>query len=119
MSLIVTFYHHLSMQARCSSRSWTVLNQRLMSVWATAPPLNTGPLLIKKLDCLKSASDECLGDCPDAAYFGPNILDDSDDIEMLRLQTDDDLHVVTMVDHRALSAAKYGSSSFHISSAIF
>ena len=27
---------------------------------------------------------ECLGDCPDAAYFGPHILEESDEIEMLR-----------------------------------
>ena len=36
------------------------------------PPLEFGALHIKGLDCL-AADTECLGDCPDAAYFGPHV----------------------------------------------
>ncbi|CAK0795980.1 unnamed protein product, partial [Prorocentrum cordatum] len=75
---------------------------------SSLPPLEFRPLHIVGLDCLRLGT-ECLGDCPDASYFGPNILEDSDDIEMVSLPTDDDLHVVTMVNHRALRAAIYGS----------
>lgn len=50
-----------------------------------------------------------MGDCPDAAYFGPHIREDSDDIEMLQLKTDDELHIVTLLNHRELGAAKYSS----------
>ena len=69
-------------------------------------PLRFAPLHIVGLDCLKLGT-ECLGDCPDAAYFGPNIHPDRDDIEMLSLPTDDEFHVVTMVNHRALKAAVF------------
>lgn len=67
------------------------------------------PLMIRGLDCLKSESDECLGDCPDAAYFGPHIDEDKDQVEMLQLTSDDDLHILTVVDHRGLGAGIYGS----------
>ena len=70
--------------------------------------LQFAPLRIVGLDCLKDQT-ECLGDCPDAAYFGPNIEEDSDKIEMLSLDTADELHVVTLVNHRLLNAASYGS----------
>ena len=29
-----------------------------------------------------------LGDCPDAAYFGPNVHADRDEVEMLKLKDD-------------------------------
>lgn len=48
-------------------------------------------------------------DCPDAAYFGPHIREDSDDIEMLRLQSDAELHLVTLVNHRELNVSHYSS----------
>jgi hypothetical protein len=67
------------------------------------------PLMIQGLDCLKSRDHECLGDCPDAAYFGPHIRDEDDRIEMLSLLTDDELHLVTLVNHRLLNASSYGS----------
>ena len=51
---------------------------------------------------------ECLGDCPDAAYFGPNILEDSDVIDMLEM-SGDELHLVSVVNHRLLNASIYGS----------
>ena len=47
-------------------------------------------------------------DCPDAAYFGPNILEDSDVIDMLEM-SGDDLHLVSVVNHRLLNASIYGS----------
>lgn len=66
------------------------------------------PLMIRGLDCLKSRT-ECLGDCPDAAYFGPHIHEDTDDIEMLSLPTDNELHVIALVNHRLLNSSTYGS----------
>ena len=71
-------------------------------------PLEFTPLLIKGLECLEKDT-ECLGDCPDAAYFGPHVQAESDDIEMLQLRGDDVIHLVTAVNHRQLDAAVYGS----------
>ena len=64
--------------------------------------------MILGLDCLKRGT-QCLGDCPDAAYFGPHIRADSDEIKMLTLSSSEELHVVTMVNHRMLNASVYGS----------
>ena len=66
------------------------------------------PLLIKGLECLEQHT-ECLGDCPDAAYFGPNVQPHADEIEMLRLDSDDDVHLLVAVNHRQLNASVYGS----------
>ena len=55
------------------------------------------------LDCLDAEDEECLGDCPDAAYFGPHIRADSDRVKMLSLRRDDELHIVTIVNHRTLN----------------
>jgi len=71
-------------------------------------PLEFTPLIIKGLDCL-AEDTECLGDCPDAAYFGPNVQAEADSIQMLRLSSDDEIHVITAVNHRQLKAAAYGS----------
>ena len=88
-------------------------------------PLEFTPLIIKGLDCL-AADTECLGDCPDAAYFGPHVQAEADPIQMLRLSSDDEIHVITAVNHRQLKAAAYGSiallkphpaSSSHLSKA--
>jgi hypothetical protein len=70
-------------------------------------PVSFEPLIIEGLECLKERT-ECLGDCPDCAYFGPNIRTESDTIEMLALPTAHDLHIVTLVNHRLLSGAAYG-----------
>ena len=37
---------------------------------------------------LRQQGTQCLGDCPDAAYFGPNILEHSDVIDMLNMSGD-------------------------------
>ena len=71
-------------------------------------PLVFTPLLIKGLECLEKHTN-CLGDCPDAAYFGPNVHAERDEIEMLSLRTDDELHLVTLVHHRQLNSSVYGS----------
>lgn len=71
-------------------------------------PLMFRPLMILGLECLKNRT-ECLGDCPDATYFGPNVLEDSDSIDMLSLRTDQELHIVSLVNHRLLNASIYGS----------
>jgi len=44
-------------------------------------PIVFSPLYIQGLSCLHNQT-ECLGDCPDAAYFGPLIQNDSDKVEM-------------------------------------
>ncbi|KAL1504155.1 hypothetical protein AB1Y20_010564 [Prymnesium parvum] len=75
---------------------------------SSLPPLTFTPLLIRGLDCLEQRT-ECLGDCPDAAYFGPNVHADRDAVEMLQLQREDEVHLVTLVNHRQLHAAVYGS----------
>ena len=67
------------------------------------------PLLIKGLECLEKDT-ECLGDCPDAAYFGPNVHAERDAIEMLRLPTDRELPGVTVLNHRQLRAAAYAAT---------
>ena len=46
---------------------------------SSVPSLEFTPLKILGLECLKN-NTECLGDCPDAAYFGPNIKTDSDEV---------------------------------------
>lgn len=76
---------------------------------AAAPPsVAFTPLLIKGLECLEQDT-ECLGDCPDAAYYGPHVRADTDDVRMLKLPTEAHVHVVTVVNHRELRAAVYGS----------
>jgi hypothetical protein len=66
------------------------------------------PLMIKGLECIKLRTN-CLGDCPDAAYFGPNISPDSDDIDAFAaLASDTDLHIVTLANHRMLNTSVYG-----------
>ena len=64
-------------------------------------------------DCLLHDT-ECLGGCPDAAYFGLNV-DKTKDFESLALSLDE-LHVVTLVDHRALNNSVYGSLALLTSS---
>ena len=71
-------------------------------------PVTFTPLKILGLECLERKT-ECLGDCPDAAYFGPHVREDSDDIQTLTLPTDEELHVVSLVNHRLLNASIYGS----------
>ena len=70
--------------------------------------MDFGPLRIRGLDCLQE-NTECLGDCPDAAYLGLNVEEDSDNIEMQALRTDDEVHIVTLVNHRKVNASVYGS----------
>ena len=57
---------------------------------------------------LRQEGTECLGDCPDAAYFGPNVLEESDVIDMLNM-SEEDLHLISLVNHRLLNASTYGS----------
>ena len=65
---------------------------------------------IRGLDCLRSHA-ECLGDCPDAAYFGPHVKADDDAVEMLTLSAEGQVHIVTAVHHRQLNASIYGNHS--------
>jgi len=74
----------------------------------TEAALSFAPLKIVGLECLARRT-KCLGDGPDAAYFAPNVHDDRDEMELLTLRTDDELHVVTLCHHRALDTAIYGS----------
>ncbi|CAJ1431126.1 unnamed protein product [Effrenium voratum] len=73
-----------------------------------AKPLRFTPLMIQGLECLRH-NTECLGDCPDAAYYGPNVHEDSDGVDMLKLSSDDELHVVSLVNHRHLNISVYGN----------
>ena len=76
---------------------------RLMTLTA----LQLAPLKIKGLECLERRT-KCLGDGPDAAYFAPYVHEDSDEMRLLSL-SDEEMHVVSLVDHRRLGAAVYGS----------
>jgi len=73
----------------------------------TLASLAFAPLKIMGLECLVQRT-KCLGDGPDAAYFAPNVHEDRDEMELLRLG-EDELHAVTMVDHRKVNASVYGS----------
>mmetsp|Transcript_24329 Transcript_24329/g.36081 ORF Transcript_24329/g.36081 Transcript_24329/m.36081 type:complete len:852 (+) Transcript_24329:171-2726(+) len=81
-------------------------------------PMHFAPLHIKGLDCIQE-NTECLGDCPDAAYFGLNIQEASDSIKTLLLPTKNEFHLVTMVNHRQSNAAIYGSIAILKSSSEF
>eukprot|EP00434_Breviolum_minutum_P039856 symbB.v1.2.035399.t1/scaffold4703.1/size36139/2 len=73
----------------------------------TVQPVKFAPLMIQGLECLKE-NTQCLGDCPDAAYYGPYIREKSDVIDMLTLE-EDELHLVSMVNHRYWNVSVYGS----------
>ena len=73
---------------------------------AAPPPIAFTPLRHPR-PRVPREGDECLGDCPDAAYYGPHVLPDSDRVEMLSLGSDDTLHLVSLVDHQQLGAATY------------
>ena len=62
----------------------------------------------QRLRCLKRR-EECLGDCPDAAYYGPHVLADNNTVQLLRLERDDELHLLMLVNHRTLNVSVYGS----------
>ena len=62
----------------------------------------------QRLRCLKRR-EECLGDCPDAAYYGPHVLEDNNTVQLLRLERDDELHLIMLVNHRTLNVSVYGS----------
>ncbi|CAK9080736.1 unnamed protein product [Durusdinium trenchii] len=65
------------------------------------------PLMIQGLECLRHDT-QCLGDCPDAAYYGPFIREESDVIDMLTL-SEDEVHLVSVVNHRRSNVSVYGS----------
>ena len=65
------------------------------------------PLIIRGLDCLRQKQD-CLGDCPDAAYFGPNIDEAINEIELLKLLYNQ-IHIMTLVNHKAVNTSVYSS----------
>jgi len=87
-----------------------------------------GPLHIASgTECLRD-NTECLGGCPDAAYFGLNVAVEQQDDDgaggaegnhsstsfhnfetLTAWPTINELHVVTMVNHRVLNASIYGS----------
>jgi hypothetical protein len=87
-----------------------------------------GPLYIAAgTECLKD-NTECLGGCPDAAYFGLNVVAEQQDDDggngggsnhssasshnfetLTAWPTINELHVVTMVNHRVLNTSIYGS----------
>ena len=70
--------------------------------------LSFAPLKIIGLECLRQRT-KCLGDGPDAAYFAPNVHEMHDEMELMRLQSDDELHIVVICHHRSLNASVYGS----------
>ncbi|KAL3906704.1 MAG: hypothetical protein SGPRY_010451 [Prymnesium sp.] len=79
-----------------------------LSARAYSPqPIDFTPLYLHGLDCLEQRS-ECLGDCPDAAYFGPNVRAGEERVDMLQLR-EDEVHLITLVHHRRTNASVYGS----------
>eukprot|EP00435_Cladocopium_sp_Y103_P049365 s542_g14.t2 len=78
-----------------------------LELTADVKPVKFAPLMIQGLECLKHDT-QCLGDCPDAAYYGPYIREDSDVIDMLTLE-DDEVHLVGLVNHRYWNVSVYGS----------
>jgi len=86
------------------------LNQTFVLPTLQQPTLHHfSPLYIRGLHCLENMGHQCLGDCPDAAYFGSNIEPTSDLIQSLILPDDDEFHLVVMVDHRQTKASIYSS----------
>jgi hypothetical protein len=81
------------------------LSHEVGAAVSSLSPVRFTPLKIVGLQCLERGED-CLGDCPDAAYFGPHVLEDSDRVEMLRLATDAELHLVMLVNHRHVRLAR-------------
>ena len=67
-----------------------------------------GPLYIRGLHCVNNFT-QCLGDCPDAAYYGSNIRNNTDVIPALQLKRHDELHWIALVDHRYTKAATYSN----------
>ena len=67
-----------------------------------------GPLYIRGLHCIRNFT-ACLGECPDAAYFGTNVRHDSDRVVALNLKGNDELHIITMIDHRRTQVSTYSS----------
>ena len=72
------------------------------------PAVDFAPLKIIGIECLQQRT-KCLGDGPDCAYFAPHVRADSDRFPLLRLRTDEELHLVTLVHHRRLNSSIYGS----------
>mmetsp|Transcript_423 Transcript_423/g.1085 ORF Transcript_423/g.1085 Transcript_423/m.1085 type:complete len:953 (+) Transcript_423:294-3152(+) len=70
-------------------------------------PIVFQPLKIRGLECLRDHTN-CLGDSPDAAYFGPNIDHDGEEIPLLQLE-EHQVHLVTLVDHKAANTSVYSS----------
>ena len=64
------------------------------------------PLKIRGLDCLQRRT-KCLGDGPDAAYFAPNVHEDADAMELLRLETDDEVGSCAMLSRYAMRYAMH------------
>lgn len=91
-----------------SSHTLSSIGQTFDANLSLVQPTKFAPLMIQGLECLKHGT-ECLGDCPDAAYFGPNIHKDTDDIETFTLSSNSELHVVTVVNHRLLNVSNYAS----------
>jgi len=107
----VSSFHEGRLKAEFTAHDNQMLHQVGKSFHRRLPSLHYvefAPLMIQGLECLKHKT-ECLGDCPDAAYFGPHIREDSDDIHMLKHPADHELHVVTIVNHRLLNASTYSS----------
>ncbi|CAE7472831.1 GIP [Symbiodinium sp. CCMP2456] len=108
-------HHPRSVREGGLQAEFDVYNQKMLAQVGQATsrkltavqPTQFEPLMIQGLQCLQEGT-ECLGDCPDAAYFGPNILEDSDVIDMLEM-SGNELHLVSVVNHRLLNASIYGS----------
>ncbi|CAB9501839.1 expressed unknown protein [Seminavis robusta] len=71
-------------------------------------PVPFSPLYIRGLHCLEQGG-HCLGDCPDAAYFGSNIDPNKEDIPTLQLAHSNEMHVIAMVDHRKTNTSIYSN----------
>ena len=76
-----------------------------------------GPLYVADgTNCLRQDT-ECLGGCPDAAYFGLNVGNETASFETLPSWPSlNEVHVVTLVDHCSLNNSVYGSLALLASS---
>ncbi|KAL7545331.1 hypothetical protein ACHAWF_008682 [Thalassiosira exigua] len=76
---------------------------------STIETIDFNPLDIRGLNCIDNVGHQCLGDCPDAAYFGSNIHNSSDNIKSLILSKDNEFHLATLVDHKRSNMSIYSN----------
>ena len=77
--------------------------------FSSVKPIQFNPLYIIGTECLRNGSKACLGDCPDAAYFGPNIFAGNDTVRTFQMLSDDEVDIVTLVNHKKQKTGVYNS----------